>query len=198
MLRAVRSHTRALAAVLTAVAVLVAGGLFLLLYTPAGPLTIANLDSDVVVPTHRAAIIVIPVNAPATDSVVIDSVTVQNAGGVIPAPKVMGIYADADTDCNGIWFPVHGTGGFTSSCTNGPLRALSTPTSQRALLSDTSQHGYRALDLALQVAPPQKPGCWIVASVQVNYHIGGKHYSVKTDESLTGCIVNANMDPTQG
>jgi hypothetical protein len=138
------------------------------------------------------------VNAPATESVVIDSVTVQNAGGVIPAPEVTGIYADPDTSCNGIWFPLRGAGGFTSSCTSGPLRALSGPTAQGVLLADRSgERGYRGLDLALQVSPPDPPGCWIVASVEVRYHIGSRHYLVKTDESITGCIVNANMDPTQ-
>ncbi len=197
MLRVVRLRSRAFASVLAAVVLALAAGLFLLLHKTAGPLTVAELDSTAVVPAGRGAIIVIPVNAPASDAVVIDAVKVQNAGGIIPAPTVTGVYADADTSCNGIWVRVRGAGSFTSSCTNGPLRALSTPSSQGVLLADNgSQHGYRGLDLALRVAPPKSPGCWIVASVEVDYHIGGTHYAAKTDESITGCLVNANMDPT--
>lgn len=197
MLRVVKVRSPAFASVLVAVVVAIATGMFLLLHKTAGPLTVAELDSTAVVPANRGAIIVIPVNARASDAVVIDSVKVRNAGGIIPAPTVTDIYADNDTSCNGIWFPVRGAGGFTSSCTNGPLRALSTPASQGVLLADRGgQHGYRGLDLALRVAPPKSPGCWIVASVEVDYHIGGRHYLVQSDESITGCIVNADMDPT--
>ncbi len=197
MLRVVKLRSRAFASVLVAVVVALAGGLFLLLHKTAGPLTVAELDSTAVVPANRGAVIVIPVNAPAADAVVIDSVTVRNAGGEIPAPQVLGSYADTDLACNGIWVPVHGAGSFTSSCTNGPLRALTTPASQGVLLADRgTQHGYRGLDLALYVAAPKPPGCWLVAEVDISYHIGGRHYLIKTDESMTGCIVNANMDPT--
>jgi hypothetical protein len=198
MLRVVRLRSRAFVAVLAAIALVIAGVLFFWLHDTAGPLAVADLDSTAVVPADHPVVIVIPVNAPATDSVVIDSVSVQSAGGVVPAPEVTGIYADPDTSCDGIWFPLHGAGSFTSSCTTGPLRALSGSPAQGVLLADrASQHGYRGLDLALQVSPPDPPGCWIVASIEVHYHIGDRHYLAKTDESITGCIVNANMDPTQ-
>src|SRR5215469_13815220 len=102
MLRVVRLHSRAFAAALAAIVLVIAGVLFLWLHESAGPLTVADLDSTAVVPASHPAVIVIPVNAPASDSVVIDSITVQNAGGVIPAPEVTGIYADPDTSCKGI------------------------------------------------------------------------------------------------
>ncbi|MGH3275577.1 MAG: hypothetical protein ACRDNZ_14800 [Streptosporangiaceae bacterium] len=169
--------------VLAAAAALVAGGAILAqdaAGTDSGPLTVGFVASSGMVPASGPTMIVLPVATATGPTAVIDAIGVGGGGrGGYRPPRLIRVRAVPDQACGGIWYPVTGAGGFGGRCApDGTEPALGRP---------VPAHPATALSIGIEVGPPGKSGCWAISSVWVRYHVGHRHYTNVTIESLSGC-----------
>jgi hypothetical protein len=175
---------RARAAVIggaAAAAALIAAGAGFLAFGPVGmgpgPLSVGFVSSSGIVPPDDSTMIIVPVGAEASTTAVIDAVGIRGGGGY-HAPREIRVVGITGQACRGIWLT--GPGGFAARCAPGgtvPLLHRAVPRSPAAA----------AIDIGIEVGPPDAAGCWGVGRVSVHYHVGHRHYVNASVESLSGC-----------
>jgi hypothetical protein len=144
-----------------------------------GPLAVASVSAQGIIPAAGRTVLVIPVGEVARTPAVIDSVSIRGAGKY-GAPGLFAVMGTASQDCAGIWAPATGPGGFVQRCAPGGTIEVT-----GHLLPE--RDGAWGTSLGLVVGPPGTSGCWSVSRVIIRYHVGRRHYTVTGGESLFGC-----------
>jgi hypothetical protein len=168
--------------VIPGVAVLVLAACGFLVYGPVGlghgPLSVAFVDSDGTIPRLHPVVVLIPIATDRSNAAVIDAVGIDGGDGY-PPPRMLSVLGDRTESCSGIWYPVRGgsSNSFARHCAPGgtvPLVGRAVPVST-------------AIEVAVEVGAPGLGKCWSVGRVSVRYHVGHRHYTAVSGESISGC-----------
>jgi hypothetical protein len=195
----VRQHWRLVAGAAVVVLLLAVGGGLQAYRAHAshrGPLTVANVNSFGTIPRGHPVVAVIPVVVDPAQAAVIDWVHVRG-GDARRSPEILTVVGDRDTNCAGIWWPVQGPfrGTFFSRCApHGTIPVIGHPIQVAKVTTDASTGSASGvIDLALEIAPAGTGHCWVIGGVTIGYHVGSRHYTAVSGESLTGCSGPTNL-----
>jgi len=155
-----------------------------------GPLTIVSVNSFGTIPRGHPVVAVVPVVVDPSQVAVIDSVVVKG-GDARRGPDVLTVVGDRATNCAGIWWPIQGVfrNTFFSRCApHGTIPVIGHPVQVADVSTDASTGSAGGvINLAIEVKPVGAGHCWVIGRVTIQYHVGSRHYTAATGESLTAC-----------